>query len=436
MMVYPYIISSVWSIPSQIHTGKYSFNIVIAFDGGARGKHMVSFIVIIAVLFQHIQFELVRSSSDTSFIWGAASSAYQYEGAVNKGDRGPCIWDTFSEIPGKIYDNENADKADDSYDRYLEDIAVLKKIGLKYYRMSIAWPRLFPSGKGELNMKGVDHYNSMIDALLEENIIPVVTLYHWDLPQRLEDEYLGDICTPLLSRAENYYLKINFCYFFCFVGWLSPKIEDDFLHYADACFAHFGDRVKYWSTINEPWTMCVLGYVSGTFAPGRCSNRTMCTNGDSATEGYLCGHNVLNAHSAVVQLYREKYKSQQQGVIGIVLNHDFAEPQDASNPADLAAAQRANEFKIAWFADPLFFGDYPGSMRVGAGSRLPTFTEKQRQRVLGSWDIFFLNHYTTTYFINATVNGSITGWWGDQGTSSTPYDLQGNLIGPQAQSSW
>lgn len=272
------------------------------------------------------------TTTSAEFLWGAASSAYQYEGAVHTDGRGPCIWDTFSALPGKIFDGETAEFADESYERYLEDIDVLKRIGLKYYRMSLAWPRIFPSGRGELNEKGIDHYNKVFDALLEAGITPIVTLYHWDLPQALEDEYLG---------------------------WLSNEIENDFVAYADTCFSHFGDRVKYWSTMNEPWTFCVLGYDAGTFAPGRCSNRTICAVGDSATEPYLCAHNVLNTHSAVVQLYRKKYQKEQKGIIGIVLNQDFAEPQNESNPADVAAAQRANEFKIGWFADPLFFGDYP-----------------------------------------------------------------------------
>ena len=137
----------------------------------------------------------------------------------------------------------------------------------------------------------------------------------------------------------------------------------------------------------------------------------------------------------MVQLYREKYQSKQKGFIGIVLNQDYAEPL-TSSPADVAAAQRANEFKIAWFADPLFFGEYPESMRIGAGSRLPQFTPEQKKRVMGSWDIFYFNHYTSQYFSNATVDGNITGWLGDQGTVSSAYNVDGVLIGPQAQSPW
>ena len=135
-----------------------------------------------------------------------------------------------------------------------------------------------------------------------------------------------------------------------------------------------------------------IGYVVGTFAPGRCSDRSQCKFGNSSTEAYICGHHILNTHAAVVDLYRKLYQPNQNGMIGIVLNHDWSEPLTSSQ-SDKDAAQRANEFKISWFADPLMYGDYPQIMKNNVGERLPTFTNDEKTLVKGSWDVFFLNHY-------------------------------------------
>ena len=340
-------------------------------------------------------------------MWGCASAAYQYEGATTEDGRGPCIWDAFAKEPGKIYGNENANIADDTYHRFAEDLQLLKNMGLKNYRMSISWTRLFPTGKAPLNLKGIEHYNKVFDLMKDMEIEPLVTLFHWDSPEHLEDLY---------------------------AGWLSPRIQSDFVNYARTCFEYFGDRVKHWATINEPWTFCVNGYDIGTFAPGRCSDRSRCALGNSSTEAYLCGHNILNAHAAVVDLYRKKYQKTQNGIIGIVLNHDWSEPLTQSQH-DIDAAQRANEFKISWFADPLMHGDYPQIMKSNVGERLPKFTDEQKSLVKGSWDVFFLNHYTSMYYSSAPLNAS-AGWEGDQGTISTPYNSQGRLIGPRGDSTW
>jgi beta-glucosidase len=159
-------------------------------------------------------------------------------------------------------------------------------MGLNSYRFSISWSRILPDDTRVINQAGINHYNKLIDILILNHIKPLVSLYHWDLPQYLEDEYSG---------------------------WLNSRIEVDFNQFADICFLNFGDRVKQWITINEPLTFINKGYIEGIFPPGRCSDRRKCKRGNSSTEGYLVAHNVLNSHANVVNLYKTKYQLIQQG---------------------------------------------------------------------------------------------------------------------------
>ncbi|KAL0358156.1 UNVERIFIED_CONTAM: Beta-glucosidase 6 [Sesamum calycinum] len=185
-----------------------------------------------------------RGSFPKGFVFGTASSAFQYEGAVKEDGRGPTIWDKFAHTFGKVIDFSNADVANDQYHLYTGDVQLMKDMGMDAYRFSIAWSRIYPNGTGAINQAGINHYNKLIDALLANGIQPYVTLYHWDLPQSLEDGYNG---------------------------WLSPQSIKDFATYAETCFKAFGDRVKYWITFNEPHTFAVQGYDVGLQAPGRCS---------------------------------------------------------------------------------------------------------------------------------------------------------------------
>lgn len=290
----------------------------------------------------------------------------------------------------------------------------MKEMGVNSYRFSIAWTRILPRGTCEyINEEGIAHYNKVINELLKNDIEPIVTLYHWDLPLALEQKYSG---------------------------WLSSNIVEDFTNYADLCFDNFGDRVKKWITINEPWTFATMGYVFGAFAPGRCSDRLKCASGDSATEGYIVGHNVLLSHASAVHLYRHKYQNQ-QGVIGITLNMDWAEPL-TDNIEDIEAAERRNEFSIGWFADPLVYGRYPQSMIDLVGDRLPKFSVEQQQKLIGSFDFYGLNHYSSKYFSNSDHSGNhdstntVDGWGSDQRTFESKVDINGEEIGPQAASSW
>lgn len=292
------------------------------------------------------------------FVWGAATASYQIEGAVTEGGRGPSIWDAFSHTPGKTLCGDTGDVACDHYHRVEEDVKLMKEVGLKAYRFSIAWPRIQPDGKGEPNAEGIAFYNRLIDCLLEHDIEPWVTLYHWDFPLTLQTEH---------------------------DGWLNREIVDCFGVYARICFENFGDRVQHWITLNEPWCSAVLGYGLGQHAPGHISN----------DEPYVAAHHLILAHAKAVQIFRNEFGNQ-GGKIGLVNNCDFRFPL-TNSAADQAAAERSLEFFLAWFADPVWRGDYPAVMRERLGSRLPEFSEEERAMIVGSSDFFGLNHYTTMY---------------------------------------
>ncbi|KAL8028510.1 hypothetical protein ABFX02_14G165400 [Erythranthe guttata] len=316
-----------------------------------------------------------RTDFPPGFLFGAASSAYQFEGAAFEGGKGPSIWDTFThQFPGKIADRSNGDVALDFYHRYKEDIKLMKYLGLDVFRMSISWPRLIPRGKLSrgVNKEGIAFYNNVINELLANGIKPFVTIFHWDLPQALEDEYRG---------------------------FLSPLIVDDYLDFADLCFKEFGDRVKHWITFNEPFIFVSTGYdggFAGSLAPGRCSSWGNCAQGDSATEPYVAGHHILISHAAAVKLYRQKYKAAQKGEIGITLVTHWFVPYSNSK-LDVKAAQRALDFIYGWFIHPVVYGEYPRAMRPITGSRLPQFTKEQSSLLKGSFDFLGLNYYTGNY---------------------------------------
>ncbi|OIW03566.1 hypothetical protein TanjilG_30986 [Lupinus angustifolius] len=237
------------------------------------------------------------------------------------GGRGPSIWDTFTHnYPGKIKDRSNGDNSIDEYHRYKEDIDIMKNMNTDAFRFSISWPRILPKGKvsGGVNKEGIKYYNNLINELLAKGLEPFVTIFHWDLPQALEDEY---------------------------GGFLSPNIVNDFQDYAEICFKEFGDRVKHWITLNEPWVFAKLGYAEGETAPGRCSawQNLNCTGGDSAIEPYIVSHHQLLAHAAAVNVYKTKYQVYQKGWIGISLASHWIVPLN-DTILDHQASQRALDF--------------------------------------------------------------------------------------------
>ncbi|XP_028248013.1 beta-glucosidase 40-like [Glycine soja] len=388
-------------------------------------RGIVATVVVVNVIFQ-IQIclsEINRQSFPKGFVFGTAASAFQnddvdfavgvgkgvddgdrvYEGAVKEGGRGLSVWDTFSHSFGKIQDGSNADVAVNQYHRYDEDVQLMKEMGMDAYRFSISWSRIFPNGTRDINQEGIDHYNKLINALLAKGIEPYVTLYHWDLPQALEDKYNG---------------------------WLSSLIIKDFATYAEICFQKFGDRVKHWITFNEPHTFAMMGYDLGLEAPGRCS---VCGNGNSATEPYIVAHNVLISHAIVADVYRKKYKKIQGGSIGMSLDVMWFEPATSSKE-DIEATHRALDFQLGWFLDPLIFGDYPTSMRSRVGNRLPKFSKSQASLLKGSLDFVGINHYTTFYAFNIP-RSSYHDYIADSGVFTFPFNGT-NFIGEKANSIW
>ncbi|XWS73703.1 hypothetical protein CRYUN_Cryun02cG0151300 [Craigia yunnanensis] len=308
-----------------------------------------------------------RNDFPPGFVFGASTSAYQYEGATHEDERTPSIWDTFTHA-GNMQ-GANADIGCDGYHKYKEDIQLMVETGLDAYRFSISWSRLIPNGRGPVNVKGLQYYNNLINELIRNGIQPHVTLHHTDLPQALEDEY---------------------------GGWINRKIVRDFTAYADVCFREFGDRVLHWSTLNEANVFVLGGYDLGYLPPQRCSLPFNCSKGNSSTEPYMAVHNILLAHAAVARLYKKKYQDKQQGFIGINLFNNWFVPL-TNTTEDTTAVQRANDFYVGWLMHPLVYGDYPNSIKKNAGSRLPAFTDLQSKQVKGSFDFIGLNFYFTMY---------------------------------------
>ncbi|MBZ3891186.1 Lactase-like protein [Sciurus carolinensis] len=400
------------------------------------------------------------------FSWGVGSSAYQTEGAWDQDGKGPSIWDAFTHSgKGKVLGDETADTACDGYYKVQEDIALLRELNVNHYRFSLSWPRLLPTGiRGELrqsapqpkcsytgcagtsqspgkgnqprslavtaavsqvmwvtgsqaflkhpselrclqaweesqglqcyavggkaraflvessfipptaeqvNQKGIRFYSDLIDALLKSNITPIVTLHHWDLPQLLQVKY---------------------------GGWQNISMTSYFSDYADLCFEVFGDRVKHWITFSDPRAMVEKGYETGRHAPGLKLH---------GTGMYKAAHHIIKAHAHAWHSYRKKWRSKQQGLVGISLNCDWGEPVDISNPKDVEAAERYLQFCLGWFANPIYAGDYPEVMKDQIGrksaeqgldmSRLPVFSLQEKSYIKGTSDFLGLGHFTTRY---------------------------------------
>lgn len=352
-----------------------------------------------------------------NFTWGTASASYQIEGAWNEGGRAPSIWDSFSAVPGRVSKNQTGKVADDFYHRYPEDIEIMKKFNVKHFRLSISWSRVLPKGTiDQPNPEGIKWYNDVFDALAKAGITPWVTLYHWDLPQALDDK----------SNKG---------------GWLNPDIINKFNDYADFCFKTFGAKVQNWLTFNEINVFTWLGYGNGIHAPGRCSPergawcKEVGGGGNSATEPYIAAHNVLLSHATAVKTYRTKYQKTQKGQIGMTMNTGFAYPFNSSNADDVAAVDTYVAFNLGWFADPQVFGDYPEIMKKYiTGGRLPTFTAEQKALLKGSMDFLGINHYSSVFVQHTGTPGDA--WDNDNRLRAGPYDVDGHLIGPFAESKW
>lgn len=353
----------------------------------------------------------LKSALRKDFHWGFATAAAQVEGAWNKDGKGESIWDKFCHIPGKVKDGSTNEDATRAYDLYKEDVALMKSLGVTAYRFSLAWSRIIPlGGAGDpINEQGVQYYNDLIDELIANDITPFVTLFHWDTPQALEDRYGG-----MLDQE---------------------KYTADFLRYARLCFERFGDRVKYWITYNEPGVYTLAGYAAGVHAPARSSFRDRNAEGDSSTETFIVAHTEIVSHARAAKIYRDDFKAQQKGVIGITLHGNYSEPWDVSDPRDVEAAQRAREFEIAWFADPIYgSGDYPESMRAQLGARLPIFTDEEREIVKGSSDFYGMNTYTTFFAKHHAEEPDINDHLGNIEKLDT--NSEGKSRGPESDTYW
>lgn len=283
------------------------------------------------------------------FVWGVATSAYQIEGAANEDGRGPSIWDTFSHTPGTTFQGHTGDVACDHYHRYPQDIELIAGLGVNAYRFSIAWPRVQPAGKGAWNQKGLDFYDRLVDGLLAKGIAPHATLYHWDLPQALQDEG----------------------------GWGVRDTADRFADYADVMGQRLGDRLATLCTHNEPWCTAHLGHRIGQFAPGARDPQL----------AIQVAHHLLLSHGKALLAMRA---SGVKAPLGIVLNQSSVTPATAS-AADAALAEREYALFVRWFMDPIFLKRYPTAPGV---SIYPVTHENDFDVIAQPLDFLGINYYT------------------------------------------
>jgi beta-glucosidase len=291
------------------------------------------------------------------FIWGSATASYQIEGAAREDGRGPSIWDTFSRTPGRVYRGHTGDVACDHYRRYPEDVALMADLGLRSYRYSISWPRIQPDGTGPVNIRGLDFYDRLTDELIGKGIDPVVTLYHWDLPQTLEDRG----------------------------GWTSRETAEAFAEYAQIVYARLGDRVRTWTTLNEPWCSAYLGYGSGRHAPGVTDPAAV----------FQSVHHLLLGHGLAARALRSAGAQS----VSITLNPASIVAMDPDNPADLEAARIVDGLNNRIFLDPLLRGAYPADMRehMARFIDLSIIRDGDEAIINAPIDVLGVNFYTPTY---------------------------------------
>jgi beta-glucosidase len=294
------------------------------------------------------------------FLWGTAAASYQIEGAASEDGRGPSIWDTFCRRPGAIRNGDNGDVACDHYHRFEEDLDLMAALGIRNYRFSIAWPRIFPEGRGRINGAGIDFYDRLIDGMLSRGITPSATLYHWDLPQALEDRG----------------------------GWRVRDTVEAFGQYAELMARHFGDRVAMWYTLNEPWCSWVLGYKDGIHAPGAR---------ESGQIHNQIAHNLLLAHGMGVQALRAGAGSKALRV-GIVYNPCNLVPFTESTQ-DVDAARALWHQRNAWLMDPAMRGSYPEAELEAMGADAPRIEDGDMETICQPIDFLGLNVYFATEIV-------------------------------------
>jgi beta-glucosidase len=286
-----------------------------------------------------------------TFLWGAATSAYQIEGSPLADGAGPSIWHRFVHTPGLVPSGATGDVACDHYRRFESDVALMQRLGLTAYRFSVSWSRVLPAGTGTVNPAGLGFYERLVDALLRAGIEPAVTLYHWDLPAALDDRG----------------------------GWLNPDVAHWFAEYAQTMYRRLDDRVKLWATLNEPWVITDGGYLYGALAPGH-RNRF---------EAPIASHHLLRAHGAAVQAYRGCGRHQ----VGIVVNLEPKHPA-SRDPKDVAATRRAHAYMNEQYLDPIFRGRYPDEMKEIFGEAWPDWPARDFELIGQPIDFVGVNYYT------------------------------------------
>jgi beta-glucosidase len=285
------------------------------------------------------------------FLWGSATSAYQVEGSPLADGAGPSIWQRFAHTPGMTHEGDTGDIACDHYRRFRDDIALMRALGFKAYRFSVAWSRVLPEGKGRVNPAGVDFYERLVDTLLDNAIEPMVTLYHWDLPAALDDRG----------------------------GWLNPDVASWFGDYAQSLYRRLDGRVKLWATLNEPWVVTDGGYLHGALAPGH-RNRF---------EAPIATHHLMRAHGKAVQAYRAEGKHR----IGLVVNLEPKYPASGSEE-DVAATARADAYMNRQYLDPALLGRYPAELRDIFGEAWPEWPAEDYALIRQPLDFLGINYYT------------------------------------------
>ncbi|AZI44862.1 beta-glucosidase (plasmid) [Deinococcus psychrotolerans] len=314
---------------------------------------------------------LTRQNFPPDFVFGVATSSYQIEGAAHEGGRSPSIWDTFCATPGKVMNGENGDVACDHYHRLDSDLDLIASLNVNAYRFSVAWPRIIPGGRGATNQAGLDFYSRLVDGLLARDITPWLTLYHWDLPQVLQDKG----------------------------GWPERDTALAFGDYAAVVAAELGDRVKHWITINEPWVAAFLGYGVGIHAPGHTD----------LAESFAASHHLLLAHGLGVQAVRASVPDAQ---VGITLNLGAAYPA-SSSPADEAAAHRQDGFANRWYLGPVFGRGYPQDTVDLLGAASPQaqglVLPGDLEMISSPSDFLGVNMYSRSVVEDAPDNGDFLG---------------------------
>ena len=293
------------------------------------------------------------------FVWGAATAAYQVEGAAGEDGRGESVWDRFSATPGKVRNGDSGAVACDFYHRYPDDIALMCDLGLDAFRFSIAWPRIQPTGRGPANVAGLDFYDRLVDELLANGITPFPTLFHWDTPQALEDEG----------------------------GWTNRATAEAFVEYAALVAERLGDRIAHWATHNEPWVVAWIGHAWGQHAPGRTSE----------SDAIAAAHHLLLSHGWAVEVLRE---ASPDAAVGIVLNLEHVDPLSDA-PADLAAARELDGTANRWYLDPIFRGSYPADL---VDRYAPPVRDGDLEAIAAPIDFLGVNNYFR-FVVEAGSNG-------------------------------